>query len=464
MDNNATHKVKMSGDTSMEEETASGLVPPTVGIERFLNVIKPVNPHYWNVSSLFEISVQLDESFLQKTWEYLLEYHDVLRSRFFKKNGRWEHIILEAKETKPDITRFDFSSIVGTEGQKMAIETLVREFQFTLNLTAGPIFRIAYIDLGSQKNGRILFVAHHLVVDGFSIDVLMGDFVRVYTQVSQGRPIKLPHKTVSLKQWAIRLNEYVQLPERYQEVEYLLHLPWNEAKSFPLDYPYQREKDIFSSIEYVKASLSNRDTGRLLESTRKVKVSVPDVLLTALVRSFAKCAESSFVHIGIVRHARLLFPEIDISRTAGYFALTQDVLLESCLHCTFMGSLQLIKKQFSTMPLDGFGKEIISFLTKDENISEKLQSIPRRQILFNYHGQHWENFESSSFRPAKEAIAPTQSPEEKRLELLFLPCSIDRGAFKLSIEYSSNFHKRETIETLAFLFIEELQNFMNSIS
>ena len=58
--------------------------------------------------------------------------------------------------------------------------------------------------------GRLLWVVHHLVVDGVSWRILMADLQQAYAQASTGRTIELPLKTTSFQQWATRLTKYAR--------------------------------------------------------------------------------------------------------------------------------------------------------------------------------------------------------------------------------------------------------------
>ena len=82
--------------------------------------------------------------------------------------------------------------------------------QASLNLSEGPLLRVALFDLGAHTSGRLLIVIHHLVVDAVSWRMLLEDLDAVYQQLSQARDVHLPSKTTSFKYWAERLTEYAQ--------------------------------------------------------------------------------------------------------------------------------------------------------------------------------------------------------------------------------------------------------------
>jgi len=61
----------------------------------------------------------------------------------------------------------DFSALAEAE-QGPAIEAAATELQTSLNLSTGPLMRVALFDLGVHEPRRLLLIIHHLVVDGVS--------------------------------------------------------------------------------------------------------------------------------------------------------------------------------------------------------------------------------------------------------------------------------------------------------
>jgi len=64
---------------------------------------------------------------------------------------------------------------------------------------------------------------HHLVMDGVSWRILLDDMQTAWRQLAEGRPIDLPPKSTSFRDWAERLSEYA----RHAVVDELAY--WSEA-------------------------------------------------------------------------------------------------------------------------------------------------------------------------------------------------------------------------------------------
>ena len=56
----------------------------------------------------------------------------------------------------------------------------------------------------------MLIIIHHLAVDGISWRIILEDFVTIYQQLENQKPLQLPPKTSSFKTWAEELQNYAK--------------------------------------------------------------------------------------------------------------------------------------------------------------------------------------------------------------------------------------------------------------
>jgi len=92
----------------------------------------------------------------------LLLHHDALRLRFERTSlvGSSFPVLIQSA-----IYICGFSALAEAE-QGPAIEAAATELQTSLNLSTGPLMRVALFDLGVHVPRRLLLIIHHLVVDG----------------------------------------------------------------------------------------------------------------------------------------------------------------------------------------------------------------------------------------------------------------------------------------------------------
>ncbi len=155
------------------------------------------DPHYWNQSLMFITRQPLDPADLRSAVAALLAHHDALRLRYTRRLTGWQQIYAGVSSEVP-CKVFDLSSLPEPQ-QTVAIEEHAAALQRSLNLSVGPLIRLAYFALGATRPGRLLIVIHHLAIDGISWRILLEDLQTVYRQLQSRQPIRLPPKTTAFR-------------------------------------------------------------------------------------------------------------------------------------------------------------------------------------------------------------------------------------------------------------------------
>ena len=81
-----------------------------------------------------------------------------------------------------------------------------RHWQQSFDLATGPLFRAIFF----ADANRLFLVAHHIVVDGVSWRILLGDLERGFRQQESGHAIALAPKTSSFQQWGAALEAHAE--------------------------------------------------------------------------------------------------------------------------------------------------------------------------------------------------------------------------------------------------------------
>jgi NRPS condensation-like uncharacterized protein len=147
----------------------------------------------------------------------LYRRHDALRLRFSCVNGVWTAIHVPLKDGI-----LAESCVLETSDSKLNpefIEQRCARYQQSLNVTQGPLFRAVYLR-GTQDEGRLFLVIHHLAVDGVSWRILLHDLEQAYRQVRAAKPIQLGAKTSSYQQWGQALVNYANSDAMLRERAY----------------------------------------------------------------------------------------------------------------------------------------------------------------------------------------------------------------------------------------------------
>ncbi|MDD1420878.1 amino acid adenylation domain-containing protein [Dolichospermum sp. ST_sed1] len=434
-----------------------GLVTGKVGltpIQKWFFEQKLPEINYFNQSALLEVPADLQPELLQEVVQKLLVHHDALLSQFVQEGENWQQIHTDVQATVP-LSIFDLSHL-SPAAQETTIKAQDTQLQASLDLATGEIAKFALFQLGKDKPNCLLFIIHHLAVDGVSWRILLEDLATAYQQVARGQAIKLPEKTTSWQYWSDRLTEYAQT-EAIKELDYWLNQSNISTKTLPVDYPAVAENNTLASTASVSLALNEEQTRALLQDVPAAyNTQINDVLLTALGQSFTQWTGENYLLIDLEGHGREdLFEDVDLSRTVGWFTTLFPVGLE--IKENQLGeALKSVKEQLRSIPNRGIGYGVLRYLNEDTSIREKLASFPSAQVSFNYLGQFDQVLKASSVLGEAKEFKSEQSLLNRRSHLLGISGFIRAGKLEMTWAYSDKIHKRDTIERLASGFMEAL--------
>ncbi|MGB8507260.1 MAG: condensation domain-containing protein, partial [Pyrinomonadaceae bacterium] len=305
-------------------------------------------------------------------------------------------------------------------------------------------------------------VTHHLVVDGVSWRILLEDLEAAYAQAVRGERISLPAKTSSFQQWAERLERYGREPERMEELDYWLgeREGWGEEEVGRVEMDHEEGENTVESARVVVSELDEEETRALLQDVPGVYgTQIQEALMTGLVGSLAKRMGRERWVIEMEGHGREeIFEEMDVTRTVGWFTTLYPVHLRVSRWAGMGEALRAVKAQLCSVPGRGIGYGLLRYIVDDEDVRRRLSERATAQISFNYLGQFDQGTQqSSAFQPVAESPGLLLSPRGKRSYPLEVDGGVNGGRLRMYWTYSENYHRRETIEALAYAFVRELR-------
>jgi amino acid adenylation domain-containing protein/non-ribosomal peptide synthase protein (TIGR01720 family) len=438
---------------SAEQGAVVGTAPLTPVQQWFLE-LAPEDPGHWNQMSFLEAKERLDAEALEFAVAALVRHHDALRLRVAKRGSGFEQEFAppwaEAPFQRVDLTDLDDAASVE------AIERTAIATQASLDLAVGPLLRVVLFDLGPARPSRLLFVIHHLAVDGVSWRILLEDLWTAYGQRLRGEAVALPPKTTSFKRWAEQLAEHAKSPMIRGESDYWLHPVRAAAHAIPIDHEVGDNDE--RSVRAVVASLSADETESLLRDVPEAyRTQINDVLLTAFAQVLAGWTGTPGARVDLEGHGREeIFDDADITRSVGWFTAVFPVVLDLPENEGPGEALKSVKEQLRALPGRGLGYGMLRYLGEPA-IGARLRAMPQSAVMFNYLGQRDQALpEESPFRWARESSGPARSPRARRRYLLDVNATIAEGRLHVRWIYSENRHEKATIEDLARRYTEAL--------
>lgn len=412
--------------------------------------------HIWTSAALLEIDRELRPELLQQAVRRLPLHHDALRLRSIHDEGRWRQVYAAPDDAVP----FSWIDLTGRSQaeQRPIVEAAVAELQTSLNLTDGPLMRVALFELGAGQPRRLLMTVHHTVCDGFSWRILIEDLLNGYEQLSHGAAIRLPARTTALNAYAERLDAYAQSAEVRRELAYWLEQGRAPLAPLPVDDP--AGVHLGASARTITSALELDETEALRSSASATGVGVNDLLLAALVQSMADWTGRPELLIDLEYHGRTTpFDDIDLSRTVGWLNYLAPVRIDLSAVADARAAPAAVARQLRQVPQQGIGYGLLRYLCRDPQVRAQIQALPQPQVLFNYRGNFTDDLAVGPFRlrAAPERIGPTHSARVIRRHLLILNCFIGYGRFSLEWIYSEQVHRPATIDMLAQRYIAALK-------
>ena len=445
--------VETAGESKAEQGIVTGPVPLTP-IQHLLFEQNFSDPHYYNQSALLQMHDRLDPVALESATRHLIEHHDGLRLRFANDGAGWRQFNAGIEGGTP-FTNIDLSWLPGYL-QGKAIEEISVLVQRNLDLAEGPLVRIVLFELGGGEPQRLLLIFHHLVIDGVSWRVVVEDLQTALDQAQRGVPIVLPQKTTSFKEWATKLEQHAQSAEMKEEARLWQATQHHDLQPLPVDFPFGENTEASSTSILVE--LNKAETQALLRDVPAAfHTEINDVLLAALVDALSESTGSRTLLVDLEGHGREeIVPDVDLSRTVGWFTTIYPVLLDVSEAANAEEMLEAVKRQLRAVPNKGIGYGLLRYMSGD---TELFKSLPQAQVNFNYLGQFDQTVgQSSGFSPAPESTGPTRTAEGRRMHVLEINGGISDGELSLAWNYSQNLHHRSTVEQMAQRYLESLRS------
>ena len=433
-----------------------------------------------------ELNGKIKRSIAEKSFQLLIERYDVLRASIVhQKTPKPLHIIKSI--VKPE---FNFSSLKNESKNK---EEFLAEFKLKdkkrgFNFNKGPLIRLSLIELAENKN-IILFTFHHIILDGWSFALLLGEFYKNYAYLNQQKEINLTKPP--------QFNTYLKYLEKLNQKDALNY--WKKyLENFETVTSFSKKTIQETNFTYTihEFNLSKEAKLGVTSLMEDLGVTFPTVMQFIWGVLLARLTGTKDVVFGTVVSGRnvpidsidkmigMLINTIPVRIQFGEETLNQDLLshktrtLESLTHqyCSLSEIKSLVKIPdlfdqlivFENYPTDDFGEEAI----KITNItaSEKTSYRFLVNMMFGDEIAIKVNFDESCY--SKEMIYQIEGI------LNFLTANISKEYRKKTIstinilpEKTKNqlnaFNNTSTNfpqETLVSLFKKQLNNFPKKIA
>ena len=139
------------------------------------------------LNCLLETGIEV--SAFEQAWQSVVDRHTVLRT-FFVWEGIKEPIQVVQRQVKLPLEQQDWRDIEKLEQQKQLKALMLKDRARGFDVNRAPLMRLMLIRLGEQSYS-FLWTTHHLLLDGWSLPLILREVFETYEALRQGRELKL---------------------------------------------------------------------------------------------------------------------------------------------------------------------------------------------------------------------------------------------------------------------------------
>lgn len=429
------------------QEVQLGAAPLLPIQQRFLEAGHPVM-HHSNQPFLLVVKTPLDPARLAAAVAELLRHHDALRFRYYQDERGWHQEYLPPQEQAP-LELVELGD-VPVAARAAAIERIGTQVQGSLDPFAGDLVRVVYFRTGQADGSeRLLFVVHHLAMDGVSRRLLMEDLT---TLLDGGQ---LSPKTSSYRDWAETLQRAtVQGYFEAARQMWMAHAADADiAVALPLDDP--AAPNTMAGSHQLSFTLAPTQTEQLVRTLPALHgVTLDALLLTALAETLAEWSGQQGVRIQMESYGRQeLFDTINLNRTVGRFTSIYPVTAPRTVGAA-VARIRATQAQLSRVMDGGLSFGALRYYHPDSAVRDQFAKLLTAPVMYNNFGQ-LANIENGRFAGANESPGLRVAPTNKPGALINCDVLLRDGQLLVSWLVSAQLH-RATAERMVQAFVQQL--------
>ncbi|RPI03062.1 MAG: amino acid adenylation domain-containing protein, partial [Calditrichaeota bacterium] len=408
----------------------------------FLDQLEPESPLY-NLPAAVRLKGELDFEAFKQSLEAIVERHESLRTIFAAQDGKPYQVI---SQTTSDLLKIEDWSAQSEEEHEKRLETfLTREFSKPFNLAVGPLIRVYLVRLRENES---LFVVnmHHIISDGWSMNVFISEFAEFYVAFSKGEAPRLAELSIQYADYAFHQRERLSGDQLERHLDYwkrtltgipaLLNLPTDHPR--PPIQTYNGDTEAFSiDAEIIR---------KLHALTNEHDATLFMALLSAFQVLLHRYTGQNDVVVGVPIANRV---NKQIEALIGFFVNTLVMRTDVSNGMTFRDILLEVRKT----ALNAFEHQDVPFeMVVDAVQPERNMShSPLFQVMFVL-----QNIPAQPHNFSDVTIEPLEA--ETRLAKFDLTLTLAGGedGFNGSFEYNTDLFERDAVQRMISHFVNIL--------
>ncbi len=197
----------------------------------------------YNLPGAVRLKGTLDLGALEQAFASLVARHETLRTVFRRQAD--ERLMQVALEPSLAVEHLDFSELAAHEREQAVNDAATRQSLLPFDLENGPLLRVQLLKLAAREH-VLLLTLHHIVSDGWSMNVLIDEFIRCYDAHERNAAPQLPALPIQYSDYALWQRRWLEAGEQARQLDYwrarlgdehpVLELPTDRPRPFMPSY------------------------------------------------------------------------------------------------------------------------------------------------------------------------------------------------------------------------------------
>ncbi|MCG7218226.1 condensation domain-containing protein, partial [Paenibacillus mucilaginosus] len=410
----------------------------------------------YNIPGVIELTGRLDRARLEQALQALVRRHEALRTSFALVEGEPRQRILPPEEVRLELGYVHAQDLVpaGGAGQSSReadplaglesgresvwrslsapVKEYVRSFIRPFRLEEAPLVRAGLIGLAPERH-LLLLDMHHLIADGVTMELLAGEWMRLY-EGEELTSLRLQYKDYACWQQQFLQSERIERQQRYWEEQLAGELT-------PLELPSDAVRPAVRSFagDRLHFELDGELSGALRRLAEEEESTLYMVLLALYTAWLSRLSGQEEVLVGTPVAGR---PHRELEGIAGMFVNTLVLRTRPQFFKAFRDYLKEIR-QTSMDALEHADVPFESLVEKLE-LQRDLSRNPLFDAMFAWQNMDKSRLDSTTLQVRKlEADSPVAKFD------LTLFAEEREGRIVFELEYSTALFRRESVERWA---------------
>ncbi|MCF6442984.1 amino acid adenylation domain-containing protein, partial [Pseudoalteromonas luteoviolacea] len=377
----------------------------------------------YNMPAAFFLKGKFNIHAAEQSLSTIISRHEVLRTVYREVNGQAVQFVQPPSEFT--LTQYDLCAKSDIEQVNTVKVLLDKEAKRPFDLSKDLMLRCSYVVLGEEK-ANLLFNMHHIASDGWSMELLIKEFVTLYQSYVSAQPVTLAPLSVQYADYAQWQRDWLQGDILESQLAY-----WREHLT---DVPVKHSLRIDHARPQVKEFVGERMSAELpievllgLEKLAAVHQVTPFMLVHgALSLVLSRHSNSNDIVIGTPVANRL---QSEVESLIGFFVNTLVLRLD-----TSDNNLNDYLRQVRSVHLNAQSNQDVPFekLVELLSVPRSTAHTPLFQIMLRMQSGYGISQNDGSFTLPQVSISPLASEHVVALFDLELDVQFDSDAIKLN--------------------------------